>query len=259
MIGTARQHARDLAHPPWLRGIDQVRRAQGVGQAEGIGGPVDGDDPPSAGGPRSHDHAEPHPTDAEDDHVLPQGNVRPPDHRAEPRHRAAAQQGADLERCFLRDHDRRPGRDHRVVSKGGLAHEVVQRAAAGPEPLTTRHHRAVERRPTADVAQRELASKARHAITARDDDGADDVIADPHIGHPRTHLGDDAGALVTHHGWQRDRKPTLEHRHIGVAHAGGHQLDEDLPRSRFRRFDVLDLDVTDGAKYGGAHDASLVL
>jgi hypothetical protein len=66
------------------------------------------------------------------------------------------------------------------------------------------------------------------------------MVADLDVMHVRPELNDHAGALVSDHGRQLARSQAFDGRQIGVAEAGGGDLDQHLAGARRRQADLLD-------------------
>ena len=66
------------------------------------------------------------------------------------------------------------------------------------------------------------------------------MVARLELGDARADLGDDAGALVPENGGQRQRDVLVADRKVGVAHAGGDDLDDHLVGLRLAELDGLE-------------------
>jgi hypothetical protein len=77
-------------------------------------------------------------------------------------------------------------------------------------------------------AQMRIAAQTVGAGSARDVPGEHDVVVRANRRHVGAHLGDDPRALVTERAWQQGRHETVAYRQVGVAHAAGRQLHDDL-------------------------------
>ena len=93
-----------------------------------------------------------------------------------------------------------------------------------------------------------LTRQARSARVEADHDR----VAGRDAGNRVTNALDDAGAFVAQDGGQGERGMAVPHRQIGVAHAGGGDLDQDLVRAGFVDPDVRQLErLVDPAGDGG--------
>ena len=119
---------------------------------------------------------------------------------------------------------RRSGPDRPALRVRGR-HRAVRRAAA---ELQGRDRVAVRR-----------ASGAAAAAPSAGREAEDDGVARPHPADLAAHLPHDPRTLVADHGRQRLR-PGVAHQQVGVAHAGGDDLDQHLVGAGTRQLHLLE-------------------
>ena len=106
------------------------------------------------------------------------------------------------------------------------------------------------------TAEVRLALQATAAAAARRDPRDDDVVADGQVRHAGADLDDLAGALVTEHHGRVGREHAVDHRQVGVAHAGGADAHLDLAVTRIDGLGVghdVELFVAEPAQHGSTH------
>jgi hypothetical protein len=218
-----------------------VRGAVGLGPVALVGDRLDDHDVAGAGRGGALDGVHPDAAGPHDHHGLPRPDRGDLGRRAPAGRDAAADQRRDLQR------DVRLDPHHGRLVHGDVGREGAEQAHRGHAlPLGRDAVRAVgdgdaAEQVGAEVAEVLQALRTRRALAARRDEGGDHVIALLHVGHARPDLGDDAGALVpADDGEGRDRGAAGDQVLVGVAQAGGGELDGHLTGSGITDLDLLD-------------------
>ena len=118
---------------------------------------------------------------------------------------------------------------------------MVDHLAALRDTATAVGHEPAALRLADGGAQVGLAAEAGGAAAALGDVAGNDMVADGHARHAGAHLDDDTGALVAEdRGKQAFRVVARQGKGIGVADAGGLDLDEGLACTWPFQIDRLD-------------------
>jgi hypothetical protein len=219
---------------------------------------VDADDHVGAGELQALDDVEADAAEAEHDALgagLDLGGV---EDRADAGRHAAADVADLVVGRVLADLGDRDLRQHGVVGEGGGAHVVEELLAAEGEARGAVRHHALALGGSDGRAQVGLAREAGGALPAFRRVKRDDVVALFHAGHARPDIDDDAGAFVAEDRREQTfRVGARERELVGVADAGGLDLDQHLAVSGSVEFDLHDLErlaLLDGDGSAGFHD-----
>ena len=194
---------------------------------------VDADDHVGAGDARALNDIEPDPAQTEHDDVRSGLDFGGVDHGTDAGRHAAADVADLLERCVLRIFATAISGKHGEVGKGRASHVVVQRLAAERESAGAVGHHALALRRAYRRAKIGLARQAGLALAALGDVERDHVIAAPDGGDAGAEVDDDAGALMAEdRGKQALGIGAGAGELVGVADAGGFELDQHLARAR---------------------------
>ena len=203
---------------------------------------VDADDHVGAGKPQSLDHVEADAAQPEHDAFGAGLHLGGVEDRADAGGDAAADVADLVERSVLADLGDRDLRQHGEIRERGSAHVVVQLLAVEREARGAVRHDALALRGADGRAQIGLAREARGALPAFGRVERNDVIALLHAGHARPDIDDDAGALMAQDGGEQPFGVGAGERElVGVADAGGLDLDQHLPGLRPVEVDLRDL------------------
>ena len=204
---------------------------------------VDADDHVGAGEPQPLDDVEPDAAEPEHDRLgagLDLGGV---EHGADAGGHAAADIADLVERRVLADLRDRDLRQHGEIGEGRAAHVVVQLLAADGEARGAVRHHALALRGADRGAEIGLARQAGRALPAFGRVERDDVIALLHRRDAGPDIDHDAGALMTQDRREQPfRVGAGERELVGVADAGGLDLDQHLAGLRPFEIDVHDLE-----------------
>ena len=110
----------------------------------------------------------------------------------------------------------------------------------GPHPAGAVGDGLAAEQQRAAVAQRPEALQTRRALATCRDEGKDDVITLGDVGDSLADLGDDTGAFVAAECGQPDRGGSGRQVIVGVAHAGGMQLNLDFVGDGIAQLDLID-------------------
>ena len=192
---------------------------------------VDTDDLVRAGHLRALQHVEADAAQAEHDDIVANLNLGRVDHCAHPGRHAAADIAGLVERRVGADLGHGDLRQHGEVREGRTAHIVIDRLALVAEPRRAVRHQALALRCADRGAQVRLAGQAAFALAAFRRVERDHMIARLHAGHAGADFAHDARALMAQHA----REDALgvqpvQRVGIGMADAGGHDLDQNFAR-----------------------------
>ena len=217
--------------------VDDVRRAELAREVELRGDHVDGDDRRRARDAGSLDDVQPHP--AAPDHC---DRVARPDagrvqHRADAGHHRAAHQRELGERKVAVDRDRGAGGHDRPLGERRRV-VVVDLCAVAVEAARAVLHRGVV--PADVLAEVQLPARTLTAVAAIGEPRQEDVIPRLQSVHARSHLLDDAGALVPQHDGKLGRVDPLGDVEVGVADTARRHPHEHLAGLRRVELELLD-------------------
>jgi hypothetical protein len=169
------------------------------------------------------------PPRAEDDALRARLDLGGVDDRADPSGHAAADVADLVERRVGADFRHRDLRQHGEIREGRAAHIVVDLLAADGEARGAVGHEALALGGADRGAQIGLARQARGALPAFRGVQRDDVVALCHGSDARPDVDHDAGALVPEDRREQAFRIGARARElVGVAHAGGLDLDQHL-------------------------------
>jgi hypothetical protein len=228
-------------------GVDEMGHAEALAPAFLGRVDVDADDHVGADEPEALDDVEADAAEPEHDALGAGLHMRGVDHRADAGGHAAADVADLVEGRVFADLGHRDLGQHGVVGECRGAHVVVELLAVEGEPRGAVGHQALALGGADGGAQIGLARQARRALAAFRRIERDDVVALFDAGHARADIDHDAGALMAE---DRRKQPfrvgARQRELVGVADAGGLDLDQHLALPRAFEVDLGDLQRLSG-------------
>ena len=198
------------------------------------------------------DDVQPDAAQAEDHAIGTRLHLRRIDHRPHPRgHATADVAGTGKRRVLANLRQGDLGQDGEI-REGGTAHIVGDRLALVAEARTAVGHQPLALGGPDGGAQIGLAAQAAFALPTLGRVQRDHMVPDGHRGHPRPDLDHHPRALMAEDARKNPlRVQTVQRIGVGVADAGGLDLDQHLPGPRPLQIDLDNLQRTFGLKGDG--------
>src|SRR5713226_4743347 len=226
-VGQRDQMRNDVAIE--LLRIDEMRHAEAAAPFLLAVIEIDADDLVGADHPRALNHVEPDTAQPEHHHVGARRDLGGVDHRTDARRHAAADVAALVERRVLADFCHRDFRQHGEIRKRRAAHIMEDRLALVAEARGAVGHQPLALGGTDGGAKIGFLAEAAFALAAFGRVERDDMIARLHRGDARSHLANDAGALMAEdRGKDSLAVEAVKGVGVGVADAGRLDFNQDL-------------------------------
>ncbi|MEH2471598.1 hypothetical protein V1284_003042 [Nitrobacteraceae bacterium AZCC 2299] len=213
---------------------------------------IDADDLVGANHAGALDHVEADAAEPEHHDIGARRHLGGVDHRADPGGDAAADIAAGVERRVVADPGDGDLGQHREIREGRAAHVMIDRLALVAEARGAVGHHALALGGADRGAEIGLLAQAAFALPAFRRVERDDMIAGFHRADAGPDLANDAGAFMAEdRGKDALAVKPVERIGIGVADAGGLDLDQHLAMLRTLEIDLDDLERLLGLKGDG--------